>query len=341
MGISNDGDRLAALGRWSEAADRYDQAVAAGGFEVALFSNLGVARLNLGQLAAAEAALVLATESAEPTPASFFNLALLRAAQERRMDARAAYEVAVAMNPDYFEAWINLGNIAAALRDSAAALRAYERAQTLRPNDPVPEFLTAAFGGGAADRAPAEHVRRLFDKYAATFENHLQTSLEYDLPERMARLFRKHTAPDFRPRDLLDLGCGTGLVGIAMENLVDGMQGVDISSRMIEQARAKSIYTELVVEDILDFLKRPGQNYNLLVAADVLLYFGDLRPLLEAMGRRANPGAYAMFSTETSEGSGYRLTTHCRFEHARCYVLETAAAAGWECVGVETAPMRV
>jgi predicted TPR repeat methyltransferase len=341
MLLCMEGDALAGQGHWQEAADVYERALAAGGREVALFSNLGAARLYLGQLPAAEEALVRATESGSATPASFLNLGLVRAAQQRRTDARAAYQTAVDMNPEYFEAWINLGNVAATLRDTAGALQAYERAKALRPEDPVVGFLTAALGGGVAERAPAEHVRRLFDGYAATFEEHIQSRLGYDLPERMGRLFRRRVPQDAPHADLLDLGCGTGLAGCALQGLADEIHGVDISAQMVEQARAKSVYGELAVEDILDFLRRPGRSYDVMVAADVFIYLGDLQPVLEAMGRRASAGAHAMFSTETSDVPGYRLTTRCRFQHAGEHVLEAAKAAGWDCVEVESAPIRV
>ncbi|MBL4849485.1 MAG: tetratricopeptide repeat protein [Planctomycetes bacterium] len=334
-------------GRWHEAAELYEQAVAAGGREVALFSNLGLARLMLGKVSAAEAPLLLATSSAHATPSAFFNLGLLRTAQHRHEPARQAYLEAVNRRPDYFEAWFNLGNVLLSLRQREAAAQAFERAVELRSDDPMASHMLAALRGQARTRAPAEFVRSLFNQYAPTFDENLEQRLQYDAPSQLRELLNHHIAQPLRPGAVLDVGCGTGLAGAAFADLADHLTGVDLSEGMIDQARRKGIYDSLIVADFLDVLRCPGPTFDMFLACDVFIYLGDLGPVFEALGRRAAPNGLALFSTEVAvdappeDVAGFHLGPEVRFTHSREHVLRTADQAHWVEVASQPITLRL
>ncbi len=65
---------------------------------------------------------------------------------------------------------------------------------------------------------------------------------------------------------ILDLGCGTGLAGVAFKDVAALLDGVDLSPEMIEKARARKLYDNLIVGDIETALEQTGQ-YDLLLAA--------------------------------------------------------------------------
>src|SRR4029077_18883888 len=94
------------------------------------------------------------------------------------------------------------------------------------------------------------HVRTLFDQYAPRFDRALE-----DLGYRAPALLRDAvTAHGTRFGTMLDLGCGTGLAGAALRPQVDWLVGVDLSPKMIEEARRKGVYDRLAVGDIAAFL---------------------------------------------------------------------------------------
>jgi predicted TPR repeat methyltransferase len=102
----------------------------------------------------------------------------------------------------------------------------------------------------------------------------------------------------------IDLGCGTGLVGVAFRGLCQHLVGVDLSGKMIDQATRKQVYDALHEGDVVDFLQQTDQTFDLFLSADTLIYLGYLSPLLHNLispgihCRRQfdlNPAIYAIF----------------------------------------------
>ena len=137
---------------------------------------------------------------------------------------------------------------------------------------------------------------------------------------------------------MLDLGCGTGLVAVALSDLPVGpLVGVDLSPRMLEAAAAKRLYAELREADVMNFLAEDATRWRLILAADVLIYFGALEALLAAVHPRLQPGGWFIFSVEELlpdydgmvPGNG-RLgaARQGRYAHAMAYVA-TVRQAGF------------
>ena len=84
----------------------------------------------------------------------------------------------------------------------------------------------------------------------------------------------------------LDLGCGTGLAGVAFRDCVERLEGIDLSPGMVAEARAKGIYDALHVGEVVAHLKAAtDRQFDLILAADVLVYVGDLAPLFLEVAR--------------------------------------------------------
>jgi predicted TPR repeat methyltransferase len=143
-----------------------------------------------------------------------------------------------------------------------------------------------------------------------------------------------------RPLRVLDLGCGTGLMGAAIRHRAIRLDGVDISPAMVERARARGIYDRLDAGDLFALLVgRPGA-YDLLLAADVCPYIGDLAPFLAACAPALVGGGLLAFTVERGE-SGWSLGGTRRFTHAPAHVRDAAASGGWRIVSLADAELRM
>jgi len=144
----------------------------------------------------------------------------------------------------------------------------------------------------------------------------------------MAERVRPRLKPP--PWRILDLGCGTGLVGVAFQDLASGsrLDGIDISPRMLEAARARGMYSDLILGDLETVLAGPGTLYDLIVSADTMTYFGDLAPAFAGVAQRLeHRGAY-IFASEAKTGEGWEKTKVHRYRHRESYLREEAARAG-------------
>ena len=238
--------------------------------------------------------------------------------------ASQALEIAAAYAP----AWFLLGRAREAAfaaggeaPDREAALAAFARVLALDPEDTLGSRLRmAALGGGDALAAmsPA-YVRSLFDGYAPRFERHLVGELRYCGPERMvAALDALRGAPQHFA-NVLDLGCGTGLMGRALEGRTGRLAGCDLSPAMLALARRTGLYDRLEEADLVAFLAaEPAGSADLIVAADVFIYLGDLDPALAGIARVLRPGGLAAFTVQSPEDNapGVVLGADGRFAHA-------------------------
>ena len=109
---------------------------------------------------------------------------------------------------------------------------------------------------------------------------------------------------------------------------------------MLDKARQQNLYDALDAADLLDHLRRFAAAFDLIVAADALVYCGDLEPVFAATAAALAPGGLFVFTVETHAGDGFRLGATMRFAHARAYVEATAAAAGLTLRLVEDASSR-
>ena len=201
-------------------------------------------------------------------------------------------------------------------------------------------FRCAAEGlGPPPAAAPPGYVAALFDSYAETFDSHLVGTLEYATPTRLADALRAAGALDRSPA-VLDLGCGTGLMGAALVGRVRRLVGCDLSSGMIERARARGLYDDLVVDEVLAFLARTPERFGVVACADLFPYLGDLAPAVEAVTRVTDAGGWFAFSAERGDGGDFHLTSDSRYTHAAGYLRGLAAGAGWVIVSHEECVLR-
>jgi predicted TPR repeat methyltransferase len=257
---------------------------------------------------------------------------------QRREEALASYEHLLQLEPDYADGWIMKGAALNHLGRNDEAIVSYRKALDVGAGanpDKIRYALAALSGEAVPDASPVEYVRDLFDQYARRFEDHLVRQLNYRAPELLVEQLRPLLAPGI---DVLDLGCGTGLCGVLLKPWARSLTGLDVSERMLDEARQKEVYDTLVADEISAYLKRQTAGFDLIVAADVFIYIGDLASVFAGAQRALRPDGLFAFSTEVSEGAESRLLESLRYSHSAGYLQRLAAEGGWR---VESATRQV
>ncbi|MEJ0075129.1 MAG: methyltransferase domain-containing protein [Alphaproteobacteria bacterium] len=249
------------------------------------------------------------------------------------------YAQAVELSPGFASGWFALGEACEALGDRERARGAFERAVAADPEDRHGAALRLVRLGGADPAKEALHgyVRTLFDQYAPRFDRAL-ADLSYSGPEKLREAVTKH---GLRFGTMLDLGCGTGLAGAAFRPHVDWLVGVDLSPKMIEEARKKGLYDRLVVDDVAAFLTgQPEQSAHLVIAADVFAYIADFAEMCAAAAHVLKEGGLFGFTVETHDGEGAIVGSKMRYAHGVDFVRNALAEVGLTLVELTHASSR-
>lgn len=249
-----------------------------------------------------------------------------------------ALEHAPAWPPLHF----HLGEALRQSGDMAAAENAFLSYLGFDPKDNMGATLKRAIMGTipAPPTMPNAYVQSLFDQYAPKFEQCLIENLQYRTPEELAFLVRAHHTGSFAR--MLDLGCGTGLAGAALKNVVLHMTGIDLAPRMIEEASKKNIYDALHTAKIDDFLRGDGTApYDLIVSADVFVYIGALEHIFKAVAARLTQGGVFAFSVQALDAGEWILGDDHRYAHSASYIAQCLRDAGMKESVVKAADIRL
>jgi predicted TPR repeat methyltransferase len=265
-----------------------------------------------------------------------FQWALDHAARGDLSGAADILQQTVELVPAFATAWFALAAIREALGDRAGAVSAFRAAGEADPEDfHGARLQLARLGAGEATPAMTEvYVRRLFDQHAASFDASLTEQLSYRAPQLLLDAVTRACGATGRPlrfATMLDLGCGTGLAGVAFRGHVQNLVGVDLSPAMIEQARAKQIYDRLEVGELMTSLATEaarGAKIDLIAAADVFVYVSDLAPVAAAVARVLTPEGLFAFTVETHDGEGALLQPTLRYAHSVHHVRDALEGAG-------------
>ncbi len=257
----------------------------------------------------------------------------------RRADALTAYDKALAIEPDLTEAWLGRGEALEGLGRPQEAVAVYRQALAAGCSAEMIQFALGAMGAeGAPVTAPKELVTRLFDQYAGRFDDHLVGKLKYRTPESLLDAIVR-----FVPRDgldIVDLGCGTGLVGSRFRPLARTLTGVDLSTSMLEVARQRQIYDHLVCSDLTEFLRTQAGNFDLALTADVFIYIGDLSAVFQGVRGALRDGGFFGFSVEASEDRDFVLRPTRRYAHSEPYLRRLAVDHGFAVETIEPHVIR-
>lgn len=292
----------------------------------------GVALMRLGQNEAALDCLERAVELAPETGEAILNRATLLLELKRPNEALKGFDRLLALDPGNAVGWNNRGNALVALGRLEDSVAAYDRAIVLDPGLQAASQnrFYALLSLKKVDRISGFAARQAFDQVAQRYDQMVLGELDYRGPQHLRALASRLGGRLVPPLSILDLGCGTGLAGECFKDLAMGgrLDGVDISPSMIEEARRRGVYDELIVADFETFLSLPGPSYRLILCADAIVYFGNLAPTLAGVAKRLEPEGVFLFTCEAKRGDGWELTEANRFRHSEAYLRAAAEGAG-------------
>ena len=329
-----------------------------------LFYNIGLAQQELGDY---EKAISYYNQAAQLSPHDvdiLYNLALCYQKNKNRKMALILYQKAHDCSPDDVDILYNLGCCHQQDHDEDSAMTTYEslmqidtnhqstlnnlaylyqkngrdneavslykRLLKLQPNHEGALHMLASLTGSTATSTPKQYIKDVFNHYSSHYESSLVDELGYDVPDKLRKLYDSHFQENRPPVKAIDLGCGTGLSGLSFHDICDNLTGIDLSENMVEEAEKKQIYDQLVIKDILGFLKKKNNCYDLIIAADVLTYMGDLSDIFKLAYTSGSDGCVFCFSTEKTNTKGFRLGKTGRFQHSINYLHLTAQQTGWQ-----------
>jgi predicted TPR repeat methyltransferase len=347
------GDHQQAIEYIRLAIDYCNQAVSRQPANPFVYNNLGEAYRALGRtqeaVACYEKALSIKPDYAE----AYYHLGQTLGDQGKAEAAIVCYRKALSVNPDLVLAHYNLGT---ALRvqgklDEAAAC--FQQVVRLEPDNEMAQYLLSSLTGQNPERAPSKYVANLFDNHASVFDEHLVQMLQYKVPEDLVILVRHCSNIPEEKWNVLDLGCGTGLVGLAIAPYARQLVGVDLSAKMLAKARDRNVYHRLEQRDLLFMMKlEMASSYDVIVAADVFIYLGNLEDIIRATARLLRPKGLVAFSVEALEKvpleesrqeilNDYQLNVTGRYAHSSSYLHRLASENGFRTINISPTQVRL
>lgn len=275
---------------------------------------------------------------------TIFMVAQQRYAQGEYKDASMRLQMVLRFQPNNVQALYLLGASHLALREDRQAAQAFRRALTLNPNHEEAKFMLCIAEPNAYPHAQQPKIAPLsiaaqhFDNGAEWYDTIQLDELNYQGHRIMHDAVRKYLNPQFQSLHILDIGCGTGLVGTMFHAIAGRMDGVDISRNMIAIAdarrdnRERRIYDALHLQDLRYFmLNAVANSYDLLLAANVFSYVGALTPVFDGAAHVLKPGGVFAFSFDLMQGSDFGLVPgEGRYAHSDAYIQEQAQRTGFE-----------
>ncbi len=265
-------------------------------------------------------------------------------------EAAELMEQALEQVPSWAAGWFRLAEYAEKAGRKETATAALEKVVALDPSDIFGAGLKLAVLGAAAPPAapPTPYVERLFDDYADRFDTALVGKLDYTVPQTLARLVRRHAGEDARFGLVADIGCGTGLFGVEFRANAGRLEGFDLSAGMLAKAEEKALYDHLAQADLSLpaeqsglFADGPEARADLVSAADVLMYLGDLAEVFPSAARLVKAGGLFAFSVEDGgEGDAPLLRPSLRYAHPEHFILRRLAENGFDLVALEKSVIR-
>jgi len=281
--------------------------------------------------------------------------------------ALAVYNDVIARDASSAAAWFNRAHAQLKLDEFSGAKESLQEALRRDASLIAARHMLDALDdvrARAVRKMDEKYVIQLFDQYATTYEEHGKKLL-YSAPriirQELAKIYKQRkqaedasfSIPDVmtppsqsdgctgyvsfmnNSLDILDLGCGTGLMGAWLKDYARSLVGVDLSPNMIHAAGKKMIYQELAVSSIERYLddSTRTRHFDLIVAAEVFSYVGELTSIFSKISRFLSSGGLFAFTVESLDGvatsdeasTDFQLSRSGRFAYRKRYIMEVIA----------------
>ena len=271
---------------------------------------------------------------------TYLELALALMKTGRNSDAIRSFQRVLAVQPDEPVAHAYLSRLFISDNDLPQATRHLRHYLRLVPEDHIGARLLLAYTGAEAvpERPAPAYITRLYDNYAASYDQKLVNSLRYQCPQLIRAALERHCQDKVA---ILDLGCGTGLCGQAVSPMATRLDGVDLSPQMLAKARQRAIYNELTVGDLYPFLEKKAGCYDVLVAAGVFEHIGDPRHVFRAAFGALRDSGLFIFTAEDNPTQELSVNSSGYYMHGRAYLAGRATQCGFAVSSLESVTLRL
>lgn len=374
------GNILHALQQLEAAVASFDRALALRPHDLVVCFNRGNALRALGQLEAAVASFDQALAVDPQCAEAYVNRGLTQRELKQADAAMASFDRAIAIRPDFAEAYLNRGltlqefsttpqglddairmltqacqmlpdapeqlmSLAKALAKAQRHVEAQAAAQRALAVDADDSsgarmFLAALGVVPVPEKIPDALLHKLYDAKASVWDS--GANAHYQGAELVGRALLAQ-APS-QPMDVLDAGCGTGLVGVLVRAVARRLDGVDMSAAMLERAREKAVYDTLVCGDMIALMQQSPRQYDALVSAATLVHFASLQAIFAAAAVTLRPGGRFIFTVFPNEQDPYGFAVdHLDgmaqggiYVHGRDYLRTLAVQTGFAVQAMDT-----
>lgn len=310
------------LDRWLDAAAHYKEVLKLRSEHLGALHNLGITLCSLKQFEEAKPLLKQVIEREPNNIDALFHLSVIYSALGETMLAKECYEKILTLAPNHANSHHNIATLYLHLNQPEKALSHYQTALKLEPdNKTARHMIDALLGKTSTEGAPPEYVRALFDQYAYNYNQHVKDKLHYQVPHLLRSAITPYLSTQMTPWQVLDLGCGTGLCAPLFADITGKMIGVDVSPNMIEVAKYEGGYHKLYAMDILSYLNTTQDKFDLILSADVFVYFASLQEVFQACRLVLKPHGLFAFSIENlAEPQDFLLKKTGRYAHSFDYI---------------------
>ena len=284
-----------------------------------VYNSLGVTYLSQRKFNKAivsfESAINLKPDFAEP----YYNIGMTLKENNNLKEAITYFRKAIEKRPNYASAYSNMGLAFHSMQIFEEAISSYESALHHDPSSAVSKHLLDSLKGQTTKEPPLKYVESLFDAYAEKFDVSLTRKLEYTAPTIIKKMMSKYSnSSEFG--SVLDLGCGTGLIGEQIYDNCNSLIGIDVSQKMLDKAVEKKLYDALIRDDISSYLTEKKLDYDYFILADVLIYLGDASPIFRLIRQKNLRDAKIIFTVEDNSKELFFLEKSGRYSHSQKYI---------------------
>jgi predicted TPR repeat methyltransferase len=269
-------------------------------------------------------------------------------------NAMIRFRIVIWLAPQHAQAHFKLARCMQIVGNRQGAVRHYRLAMKYRPNYTEAAYMLAVIEKGKAPdaRLPLSLVQEQFDRLAPVFRTYYlertgytgHLAAEKAISDWVSERVRRFEDRQIRRFDVIELGCGCGVTGERMRRFARTLLGIDVSQAMLDAVPPPPegelpLYDKMVCADFHAHLAAlPHGTADIVIAAGVFNYVGDLREAIERSTQMLRPGGVLAFSIERLRQPDANLPpTNVAFEwqpergtfaHSPGYIKELTQANG-------------
>lgn len=330
-----------------EAISLFDQAQQLNPNSPLPIINKGLAQQKTGNIDGAIEQFIKVTEQFPTMDAAWNFLGISYLAKADLNNAIASFEKTLQINPAHLEAADQLAKLYRHVGRDEESIEVYKKILEIQPDHTRAKYFLEAYTSQdknqKPDRIPLEITMAMYQDEDAgrRFDDSLKNALDYKAPDVLNEAIREKISIPEQGLDILELGCGSGLCGSKLSDVARKLVGTDLSPSMLTAAAEKNTYDELYQGDLIEVLSKNIDNADLIIAMDVLCFFGDLGEVFEKASKSLRgEGVFGFSVVKPDTDENWHLNRYGHFAHSPEHLDDSANKAGFKRVYLHEMVMR-